>query len=219
MSSTVASIYIAETVTTIWFDLPSVIAELANKTRIEVAKEIGVRFDARTKLAVIADLRSKGIEAYPYFAPIHLLTTKKNNPKIAARAEFLPLAGISNKVSVVCNETGEYMVYKNDEHGFHNPTGLWNSGRVGIAAVGDSFVQGFCVPSEKNFVALIRNRYPSTLNLGIAGQGPLMMLATIKEYARSVKPGTVLWFYHEESSLELFERREKLSPIDALFEH
>jgi hypothetical protein len=211
--STVASIYVVETITTIWFSLPSVIAELGEKERIEAAKELGIRFDARSKLAVIADLRRKGIDAYPSISPSALLKTKENgNPKIVTGAEFVPLAGISNKVSVLCNEGGEYTVYENDEHGFHNPKGLWNTGRVDIVALGDSYVQGFCVPSDKNFVALMRNRYPATLNLGMAGQGPLMMLATIKEYVRWVKPRVVLWFHYEGSSL-VFLKNESNSPF------
>jgi hypothetical protein len=211
--STVASVYVVETITTIWFSLPSVIAELGEKERIGAAKELGIRFDARSKLAVIADLRRKGIDAYPNISPSALLRTRENgNPKMVTGAEFLPLAGISNKVSVLCNEGGEYTVYENDEHGFHNPKGLWNTGRIDIVAVGDSYVQGFCVPSDKNFVALIRNRYPATLNLGSAGQGPLMMLATIKEYARLVKPRVVLWFHYEGSSL-VFLRNERNSPF------
>ena len=211
--STAVSVYVVETITTIWFSLPSVIAELGEKERIEAAKELGIRFDARGKLAVIADLRKKGIDAYPNISPSALLRTKENgNPKIVTGTEFLPLAGISNKVSVLCNEGGEYTVYENDEHGFHNPKGLWSTGRVDIVAVGDSYVQGFCVPSDKNFVALMRNRYPATLNLGMAGQGPLMMLATIKEYARLVRPRVVLWFHYEGSSL-VFLKNERNSPF------
>ena len=199
--------------------MPSVVAELREKTTIEAAKELGLHVDARTKLTVIADLRGKGIDAYPNFSPQALLSTKKHgNPKIVVGAEFLPLAGISNKVSVACNESGEYMVYENDEHGFHNPTGLWNTGRVDIAAVGNSFVQGYCVSSEKNFVARIRNRYPSTLNLGTAGQGPLMMLATIKEYAQWVEPSVVLWFNDEVNSVD-FLKGERLSLVNAVLEH
>ena len=82
--STVASVYVVEIITTTWFSLPTVVAELREKRTIEAAKESGLRVDARTKLAVIADLRGKGIDAYPNFGPINLLTAKKNsNPMIA----------------------------------------------------------------------------------------------------------------------------------------
>jgi hypothetical protein len=57
----------------------------------------------------------------------------------------------------------------------------------GIAAVGDSFTHGSCVPYNENFVAFIRDRYPATLNLGGGGNGPLLMLATLKEYGGPIK--------------------------------
>ena len=66
-----------------------------------------------------------------------------------------------------------------------------------IAAIGDSFTNGMCVPSGKNFVALIQKRYPRTLNLGIQGTGPLVQLATLKEYLPFVKPKLAFWFYYE----------------------
>ena len=83
-------------------------------------------------------------------------------------------------MTVLCNESGDYVTYHSDQHGFHNPKEVWQSSRVEIAAVGDSFVQGYCVPSDQNFVSLIRNRHPATLNLGMAGEAPLLMLATMQ---------------------------------------
>ena len=61
-----------------------------------------------------------------------------------------------------------------------------------IASVGDSWVNGFCVPSDKNFVALIRKYYPATLSLGENGNGPLAELATLEEYLPSLKPKVML---------------------------
>ena len=72
---------------------------------------------------------------------------------------------------------------------------------IDIVAVGNSFTLGYCVPSDKNFVALIRRRYPGTLNLGMPGKGPLQVLATLKEYGVLLKPKLVLWFYSEANSL------------------
>src|SRR4030095_17214981 len=103
-------------------------------------------------------------------------------------AEVLPLNGISNRVTVLCNETGKYAIYDSDARGFHNPKGIWESSRMSIAALGDSFAIGACAPSDENFVALIRARYPNTLNLGMLGEGPLIMLAALKEYLPPVKP-------------------------------
>lgn len=171
----------------------------------EQAKKAGVEFDTRDKLKVIEGLREKGIEAYPTVTPKVLLKTQADGSlksEIALNgSEGLPLGWVSNKVAVFCNENGYWVNYQSDERGFHNPRGIWQAGRVDIAAVGDSFAQGYCVPSEKNFVALIRERYPATLNLSIAGNGPLLMLAGIKEYLQFLKPKTALWFYSEVNDL------------------
>jgi hypothetical protein len=111
----------------------------------------------------------------------------------------LPLGAISNRTTVFCNETGEYIVYRSDEHGFHNPAGIWGTQPLHVLALGDSFTQGGCVSSDKNFVASLRRRYPGTLNLGLAGHGPLSMLAVLKETLPATGPKVVLWFYFEES--------------------
>jgi hypothetical protein len=126
--------------------------------------------------------------------------------------ETLPHGGISNRVTVYCNEEGEYVVYESDEHGFHNPKGIWGANSVDIVALGDSFTQGGCVPSDKNYVAVIRERYPKTLNLGMAGQGPLNILATLKDYVEPLKPKFVLWFFYEGNDISdlLYERQSPL---------
>jgi lysophospholipase L1-like esterase len=184
--------------------------------RVKAAKEFGVNFDTRSRLTVVTDLQKKGIAAVPVILPSILLKQQVNGllkPAITINStEVLPLAGIASKVTVFCNESGEYSLYESDEHGFHNPQGIWNVSRIDIAALGDSFTLGACVPSDKNFVALIRKHWPATLNLGSNGIGPLIELAILREYAQFVKPQVVLWFYFEGNDLDDL-RREKDSPL------
>jgi hypothetical protein len=181
----------------------------------KLARQFGVDFDTRSRLEVINDVRTQGIEAVPYVVPSRLLNKQADGTSKSELSndgtELLPLGGISDRVTVFCNETGEYSIYHSDEHGFHNPKGIWRSDRVPIVALGDSFAQGGCVASDKNFVALIRNRYPGTLNLGMAGDGPLTMLATLKEYEPTAKAKTVLWFYFEDDLSDL--EKEEQSPL------
>ena len=127
-------------------------------------------------------------------------------------AELAPLGTISKTVSVFCNESGKYLVYNSDQHGFHNPSNLWASERVQIAALGDSFVEGVCVPSNKNLVSLIRQKYPSTLNLGMGGNGPLIELAALTEYLTHQRPKIVLWFYFDGNDISDLED-ESQSPL------
>jgi hypothetical protein len=192
------------------------LAFLSIDERVKIAKEFGVAFDTRSKLEVIVDLAKQHISAVPNIFSIGLFKkqtdgTVKSELTING-TETLPLGAIANRTTVFCNENGDYVIYESDEHGFHNPKGIWDAGRVDIAVVGDSFAEGFCVPSEKNFVALIRKHYPATLNLGKTGNGPLTELATLKEYLPSLKPKVVLWFYYERNDLTDL-KFEKDSPL------
>jgi PAS domain S-box-containing protein len=198
---------------TLWFP-PNTKAEV--REIVNAAKKFGVDFDTRGKLQVISDLSQRGVNAVPAVIPSALL---KQDGNAASESEItingtnlLPLGGISNTVTVLCNENGHYTIYKSDEHGFHNPKGIWDSGRPDIATVGDSYTHGACVSSDKNFVALIRKHYPATLNLGMSGDGPLMELAKIKEYVRFIKPRVVLWFFYEGNDLEDL-KKERNSPL------
>jgi hypothetical protein len=122
----------------------------------------------------------------------------------------LPLAGIANKLVVLCNETGRFVIYRADAHGFNNPQSLWPNVPTDIVVVGDSFAHGYCV--DASAVTVIRRRYPATLNLGIEGNGPLTMLGVIKEYARFLKPKVLLWFHFEGNDLVDLSR-ERRSPL------
>jgi PAS domain S-box-containing protein len=204
LCSVAFTIYAAEAMTTLWFSLPSVIEGQKHKTRIAAAKALGSKFDTRTRSEVIRDLRSQGMDAVPSFFSQGLLKGQNDGTTKSVISingvEVLPLASIANKLTVVCNESGQFLTYQSDQHGFNNPQQVWQM-PVEIVAVGDSYAQGYCVGPNSNFVSLIRQRHPGTVNLGIEGNGPLVMLATLKEYAKIVRPKMVLWFYFEGNDL------------------
>jgi hypothetical protein len=181
----------------------------------KLSKKFGVQIDTRSAGEVITDLNKTGLGAVPFVSPSNNLFMVEPDGSIKSAvsvngAEVIPLAGISSKVTVLCNENGQWVSYRSDEHGFNNPSaGIWQSADVDIAAFGDSFTQGYCVPSDKSFMGLIRQRYPRTQNLGIAGDGPLMMLATIKEYLSEIRPKIVLWVYCEDNDLMDLQNERK----------
>jgi hypothetical protein len=174
------------------------------KRRSEVqslAGKEGVKFDFRTKLDVFLNLRRAGVNVVP--SPGVQFAIQIDGE------EVVTFGGISNKTTVFCNETGERTIYQSDEHGFHNPRGLWNSERVEIIALGDSLTEGGCVPSDKNFVARIRRYHPATSNLGLGGHGPLTMLGLLKETLTVIKPKIAIWFYFEASdAIDLFREQK-----------
>lgn len=170
--------------------------------------------DMRSVRDVVHDLRGEGRQAYPVLSGRTLLSAAPDgalHSRIAIEGrETLPLGGIAEALTVYCNEGGAYLIYASDEHGFHNPPGLWERPQLDVAAVGDSFTHGACVPSDRNMVAEVRARFPATLNLGMAGNGPLSELAAIKEYLPQRRPRVVLWFYYEgnDVSKDLFIERD-----------
>jgi hypothetical protein len=182
-----------------------------NKAAAELSKRFGTHIDTRSVSDVIAEFRAKGVDAVPIIAPSNnLFITEKNGEVKSAISdqgdELIPLGAISNRHTILCNEDGSYVSYGSDQYGFHNPREIWNSGNVEIAVLGDSFAQGYCVPPDNNFVSLIRKQHPLTLNLAMAGDGPLMMLATLKEYLPPLRPKIVLWFYFEGNDLSNLQK-------------
>jgi hypothetical protein len=102
---------------------------------------------------------------------------------------------------VHCNELGEYTIYNSDERGFRNPKGRWALKQIDVALLGDSFTLGACVPTDKSFAALVADAYPATLNLAADNNGPLLELATLREYLKDVRPRIVVWVYYEGNDL------------------
>ena len=109
----------------------------------------------------------------------------------------------------MCNESGQWVTYKSDKHGFNNPNEAWQYSPIEIGILGDSYAHGFCVSPDKNFSALIRQRYPATLNLAMAGAGPMLELATLEEYLQPLHPKIVLWFYYEGNDLIDLQKERK----------
>jgi hypothetical protein len=201
ISSTIASVYLGELLTTLWFARPTVQLGEIRAALVRAAEAQGVRFDGRTKIEVVNDLRQKATDAVPSMYARGLLTESGDGTVrsyiVNDGVELLPLGSISDHATVVCNENGEYLIYSSDEHGFNNPGALWQDQNVDMVAVGDSFTQGWCVAEESSFINRVRSKHPGILNLGIENNGPLMELAALREYAEFAKPKVVLWFFYE----------------------
>jgi hypothetical protein len=175
------------------------------------AAKRGAVFDTRSLWDVIHDERAAGADAYPSMDPRALLGGR-GGIEIDGNV-VLPLGGISSKKIVFCNEGGAWATYDSDERGFNNPKGIWAGmrGAVDVGIVGEAFAQGACVPRGASAADVIRGRYLGTLNLGMAGNGPLLELAGIMEHLADVQPKHVLWFYYHNDlgALEV----EKANPI------
>jgi len=163
---------------------------------IEIALQS--QFDTRSRYQVYQDLKTAGVDAVPRVLPAFF----RESNGIAGSEPLFPLAGISKKNTVFCNESGEYSIYLSDRYGFNNPDSEWDTPQTEWLLTGDSFTHGACVEPGEDIagqIRLITNE--SALTLGMGGNGPLQELATLKEYAEFRKPKKVLWLYYEENDL------------------
>ena len=152
--------------------------------------------DAQTQLDVVRSMRAKGAPATINVNASSFITAM-NEKRV--ETDLLPLGGVGSSKVVLCNEVGEWVVFDSDSNGFNNPKELYGSEGLSIGVVGDSFAQGNCTTTEESIVGRIRERYPNSLNLGLAGTGPLVHLATFREYLEPLRPETVLWFFCESN--------------------
>lgn len=164
--------------------------------------------DVRSKLELIEDLQRENIDVYPAISPGHFAADELPADFVVDGQEVYPLSGISEVATVYCNEVGKWTVYFSDEHGFNNPTGLYNTEGAQVAAIGDSFTQGACVNAGEDFVSILRTMFPRSLSLGMGGNGPLIELATLREYAAPSRPQVVLWVFFENDLTDLAIERQ-----------
>ncbi len=176
--------------------------------RAKAARSAGVDFDMRSVLDVVLDFEEDARETVPYVVPHHLISDGFGRDM----SEILPLAGVSQKTTVYCNEGGEHTIYESDEHGFNNPYGIFSQSDIEIALIGDSLTQGACVKPGEDIGNQLRKKGNTVINLGIAGSGPLLELAILKEYSEALKPEIVLWVYGEFNDISDMEK-EKQSPL------
>lgn len=169
------------------------------------AEEAGIPFDKRTKWQILQELRKNGIEAYPIVYPSRLL------PK-GLKPDFYFLGNISKATTILCNESGKYVIYQSDKYGFNNPPDSWATDQPDVMMIGDSFVQGICVEPGEDMAGQLRELGWKVLNVGMGGNGPLFELATLNEYVKPMRPKNVFWVYYEDNDLIDFQK-EKGSTI------
>jgi hypothetical protein len=185
----------------------SLFNRVANE-RSEAAEAAGVLFDDRGALEVYEDLLGKGFDPVPHIQPANLIVVGET---FSDRSDkIFPLGGVSLKTTISSNESGRSMIYKSDRFGFNNPNQAWDSEEFDWFLTGDSMTQGIAVQPGEDIGAQIRSlTSQSVINLGMSGNGPLIELAVINEYAASRNPHKVLWLYFEGNDLVGDFRKEK----------
>lgn len=175
-------------------------------SQVSVSK---MRFDGRPANDIVLKKRQQGITAYP--APLPAATLESDRPSALGHINVRPglsvlgLSGVANATTVYCSEVGPYLIYDSDEYGFSNPRQIWSQ-EMRLVFVGDSFTHGACVAPKDHFVSIVRDRFPGTFNLGMRGNGPLLELATLKEFVRDTNPEYIFWMYYEGNDLDELAR-------------
>ena len=167
-----------------------VLEEYKNKT--------GMDFDKRPRFKVYEDLLEYDSNVIVSIPPESYLINKS----YIIKNKIFPFSGASNTLTINCNENGYYSKYQSDRYGFNNPDSEWDKKEIEYMLLGDSFAHGFCVNRPNDIASLLRNlSKKSVLNLGYAGNGPLIEYATLKEY---IKPNVkkIIWFYYEGNDIK-----------------
>ena len=154
-------------------------------------KKTGKNYDKRTKYEFYNDSKNN-IENLVISSHPKIFMENKN---------IFGLSGISNKKTILCNESGEYVIFESDRYGFNNLDKKWASTEFENILVGDSFVQGSCVNRPHDLASqfdLLNKKV--NINLGYNGNGPLIELASLREYLpKNTK--NILWFFFEGNDL------------------
>ena len=96
-----------------------------------------------------------------------------------------PFSNISNSTIVHCNEYGLWQYFETDKYGFNNPNNIiQNSNAINITLLGDSFVEGFCMPDGEDIGSKLREFGFNVNNLGKADGGVIHANAIYREYSQ-----------------------------------
>ena len=178
--------------------------------RYEKAKKMGVDFDKRSLYKAFFDEKKTTLNLSPkYRLSKYRLTQESTGGNqiqklIKSRLSnnsILPLRGPINKKTLSCNEDGERKLINNDKNGFKNPNSIYEK-KINIFLIGDSFAEGACLNEKQGVAGVLRNKFNiNAANYGIAGAGPLLSLAVLKEYATHYKPNLVIYLYYEGNDM------------------
>lgn len=188
------SLYVSEISLHTFQKIPKKSAAVPSKT-----PDLPADCDTRTPLDVLKAFRRAGS---PVTLNIYPALFVGSDGVQGNKSALFPLAGISHAQIVYCNEQCLYVTYRSDEYGFNNPAGLHRRGDIAFTLVGDSFTQGACVQQDQTIAAHLRSiaKVPG-VSLGIGANGPLIELATLREYSVPLRPRFVFWMYYEGNDI------------------
>ena len=107
------------------------------------------------------------------------------------KQKILPLSGYENSTIILClDEYNQPVIFSSDNYGFNNSINENND----FLLIGDSYVQGMCVHNKDNLNSQFKKFSHNTNSLGVGGNGPLLELATFKEYKNQYDYNNIILF-------------------------
>jgi hypothetical protein len=114
------------------------------------------------------------------------------------------LSGFPNAKVILCTPEDETVMYTADRYGFNNPDRIYNA-PMELMLLGDSFVEGFCLPPGQDLASRLRAHGLVAASMGIRGNGPLLELATLGRFGQVFRPRNVVMVFFEGNDWENFE--------------
>jgi hypothetical protein len=145
------------------------------------------------------------IKIYPRISPYSYIYKRREELKnsLVAENNISPffLSGKSNSLTLMCNENSFWASFVSDRYGFNNNDKIWDSKIIEYFILGDSFAHGECVNRPHDISSTLNDlSNNSSLSVGYSGNGPLIELASMIEYAPSnVKK--FVWMFYEKNDL------------------
>lgn len=137
-------------------------------------------------------------------------TVKKLNAELGVqKVEDAVLTGIPGQQVMLCTEGGKPISYRADRYGFRNPDAVHDA-PVEHVVLGDSFVEGICLPNGRDLVGQVRALGPATVGLGTRGAGPLLELAILGRFGPEIRPKHVIFVFYEGNDWHNLEREMRL---------
>lgn len=170
----------------------------------------GSNFDERSLHQIVTASRKSNERSFPAVSPAYFLMDDGSISRVKLDGRpVIPLGIAASADNFYCNESGEFVRFTTDRFGFRNLDGAWSKA-ADIVAIGDSYTMGSCVGDEESIVGNLR-RSATVLNLGMGANGPLIELASLREFAGAVKPKVVLWNFFPNDIEDL--ARESKNPV------
>jgi hypothetical protein len=137
-------------------------------------------------------------------------TLKKLNNEIgSATLAEAALSALPYSIVNLCRTGRQRLSYRADRYGFRNPDALY-SRPIDRMLIGDSFVEGICLPGGADLLSRLRERHGPTVGIGSRGAGPLMELAMLGRFGPVVRPRWVVFAFYEGNDWDDLRREPRL---------